>query len=151
MRFERTSWSSGWRSGFEEQFPKGLGSGLITWVVAFAIFAGFGLADGHWRIDYELEMSGEHTTGIVISSQPDNHGYCGYRYRVGSRTFIGWNQNCPTTRIGSSLEVTYLSQRPFDSVTGTGDGVFADHLIISLLVPTMLAIAVGARAAKRSS
>jgi len=132
-------------------FPKPLRYALFIWVIVFAFFAVPGLVVGNWVLDYELEMSGQHTTGVIVESQPNNHGSCRYRYRVSARTFVGTDQNCPIVTVGSPVEVTYSRSRPSVSVTGNGSGLLAGHLLIALLVPTFLAIGVGRMVARRSS
>jgi len=137
----------GWATA---RIPKWLGYAIVTWVIVFTFFAVPGLVVGNWVLDYQLEMSGQHTTGIIVESQPNNHGSCRYQYSVSDRIFLGLDQNCPTLNVGSRVEVTYLPWRPSVSVTGNASDLLASHVIIALVVPTFLAVGVGRLVSRRS-
>ena len=120
-----------------------------AWLVAFMFFAVPGIVLGGWADDYGLQTSGAQATATVTGLQPDNHGGCSYTYRVGRRLFSGSQEACPAVGIGSHVEVTYLPSKPSVSVVGNGSGLLTSHVALSLVVPTVLALGVGATLSRR--
>ena len=94
-----------------------------------------------WINTLELAHSGTRVAATVVRLELSNHGGCRYAYSVDARLTV---RLCGVSRqIGDPLVVTYLASNPAVSTTGSPGGNVRNALMISLLVPTLLAFAVG--------
>jgi hypothetical protein len=119
---------------------------LATWMVIVVVAAI--VYSAGFRANYELKAEGRMVAGVVTSTNPGDHEYCTYQYRVDGRLYENNSDGCPNgVTVGSPIRVKYLPRDPDvaavgDYIRGTPDSLVGGSTFV-LLICTLFAIVVG--------
>jgi hypothetical protein len=87
-------------------------------------------------------------SGVVTSTQPWNHLFCTFSYKVGGRWYENNSDGCPKgVTVGSPIRVKYLPRNPKKAAVGDYISDTADSLVggaaFVLVICTLFVIVVG--------
>jgi hypothetical protein len=113
-------------------------------VVAFVFVVGSAFAGLSWVHTSELAEHGARATATIVKLELSNHGGCKYEYQVDGHNYVKSEERCGDERhVGDSVRITYLPSQPAVSTAGSPIGELGDGFFITVLVSTLLAVAVG--------
>ena len=113
-------------------------------LLAFVFVVGSAFAGLGWVHTAELAVRGVRAPATIVKLELNNHGGCKYEYQVDGRVYTKSETRCGGEgQVGDPLRITYLPSNPAVSTAGSPIGELGDGLFITVLVSTLLAVAVG--------
>jgi len=125
---------------------------FVTWIIAFAALALWQNVGGtNWAILYNLTFDGQRSTARVTGFHPSNHDECTFTYTVDGQTYSGSGTGCAEgKKIGDTITITYAPEHPATNRTQSTASVWIGEALVTVGVPTLLAVYVGFRERRRA-
>src|SRR5450631_1269590 len=125
---------------------------FIVWIIAFGALALWqNVGRTNWVVLYNLTFDGQRSNARVTGLHPSDHDACTFTYTVDGQTYSGSGSGCADgKKIGDVVTITYAPSHPSTNRMQSAAGVWVGEALLTLGVPTLLAIYVGFRGRPRA-